>query len=62
MGKTPISREETDHREGPPRLFVPVCKHPRDYQYTTGPLGYVEVENVTVGPLLVEPPEGKENG
>ena len=30
---------------GPARIFVPVCKHPRDYQITTGPLGWVEVED-----------------
>lgn len=42
--------------EGPPRIFVPVCKHPRDYQRTTGPLGWVEVKEVTQCPLLVEPP------
>ena len=46
--------------EGPPRIFVPVCKHPKHYQRTTGPLGWVEVDEVKQCPLLVEPPE-KEN-
>jgi len=45
----------TDLRLGPPRVFVPVCKHPRNYQITMGPLGYEEVEEAVECPLLVEP-------
>jgi len=44
-------------RLGPPRIFVPVCKSPADYQITMGPIGYEEVEEVVECPLLVEPPE-----
>ena len=43
--------------EGLPRIFVPVCKHPSQYLYTTGPIGYAEVEEVKQCPILVEPPE-----
>jgi len=39
---------------GPARYFVPVCKHPRDYAFTFGPLGYEEMEEVAVSPLCVE--------
>jgi len=39
--------------EGPPRTFAPVCKHPRDYIYTTGPVGYEETEDTPL--VLVEP-------
>ena len=43
--------------EGLPRIYVPVCKHPKHYQRTTGPLGWVEVDKVKDCPLLVEPPK-----
>jgi len=43
--------------EGPARIFVPVCKHPRDYQFTFGPLGWVEVDTVSKCPICVEPPD-----
>ena len=41
--------------EGLPRIYVPVCKHPKHYQRTTGPLGWVEVKELGDCPLLVEP-------
>lgn len=42
-----------DIRLGPPRIFIPVCKHPRDYMFTFGPLGYIEVEVVMECPICV---------
>jgi hypothetical protein len=45
-----------DIRLGSARVFVPVCKHPRDYQITTGPLGYEQVDEVTECPLTVKAP------
>jgi len=41
-------------REGLERIFVPVCKHPKDHMFTFGPLGYVEVDRVIECPILVE--------
>lgn len=45
----------SEKREGPPMIYVPVCKHPRDYLYTAGPMGYERVEQIGRCPLLVEP-------
>ncbi len=42
--------------EGPPMLYVPVVKHPRDYpQRCFGPIGWERVEVVVECPLCVEP-------
>ena len=40
--------------EGPERIFIPVCKDPKDHMFTFGPIGYVEVEKVDQCPILVE--------
>ena len=41
---------------GPPMIYIPVCKHPRDYQHTAGPVGWERVEVLGECPLLLEPP------
>jgi hypothetical protein len=40
-------------REGKPIIYVPICKHPRDFIFAFGPLGYERVEKVTECPILV---------
>ena len=52
-----MTLRNTEYREGPSRISVPVCKHPRDFMFTFGPLGYEHVEAVKECPILVEPPE-----
>jgi len=37
----------------PPLIYVPVCKSPRDFMFTFGPIGYQRVEKVGECPLLV---------
>jgi len=49
-------------REGPPLIYVPICKHPRDFMFTFGPVGYKRVDTVAESPILVratepEPPD-----
>lgn len=43
----------TDHHEGPSRIYVPVCKHPRDFMFVFGPLEYEWVQEVGECPLYV---------
>lgn len=43
----------SDLRLGEPKTYVPVCKHPRDFMFTFGPLGYVLVEEVGECPITV---------
>jgi hypothetical protein len=49
----------SDFHEGPPLIYVPICKHPRDFMFTFGPLGYELVEEVTECPLCVTPAKHK---
>ncbi len=48
------------YREGRPIIYVPVCKHPRDYMFVFGPLGYERVDVVKECPICVEPRRPKE--
>jgi hypothetical protein len=34
-------------------IYVPICKHPRDFMFTFGPVGYERVEKVKECPLLI---------
>ena len=51
-----------DFRTGPPAYYVPVVKHPRDYQITQGPLGYERYEDEAEArkacPICVKPQTG----
>lgn len=46
---------ERQWREGPPMIYVPICKHPRDFMFTFGPLGYERVDELGECPLLIQP-------
>lgn len=48
---TPIN---TDYWEGPPVVYVPIVKHPREFLYTHGPIGYEQVESVVECPICVK--------
>ena len=45
--------------EGPPRIYVPICKHPKDFMFTFGPLGYELVEQVDDCPIIIRTEERK---
>ena len=42
-----------DMRLGPPLIYIPVCKHPRDFMFSFGPLGYVERYDTAECPVCV---------
>lgn len=43
-----------NYHESEPMIYVPVCKHPGEFMFTFGPLGYVRVEEVGECPICVE--------
>ena len=45
------------YREGPPRTFVPVCVR-RPWGWHAGPIGWVEVEEVTECPIVIDATSG----
>ena len=42
------------YHEGPSLIYVPVCKHPKDFMFTFGPIGYQRVDKVGECPICVE--------
>ena len=42
------------YREGPPRIFVPVSAKWHPMGFCGGPIGWVEVEEVTECPIVIE--------
>ena len=49
----------TDYHEGPAQTYVPIVKHPRDFMFSFGPLGYERVEEVTECPIRVKTDQHK---
>jgi len=49
---------------GPPKIYIPVCKHSKDYLFVSGPCGYYLVSNGEIGkcPRLIEPSEDCKDG
>ena len=45
-----------DYHEGEPITYVPIVKHPRDFMFCFGPVGFEKVETVVKCPLCIDPP------
>ena len=50
-----------EYREGPPRLFVPVCVLTL-FGFIGGPIGWVEVDEVAECPVVIPVSRQVENG
>ena len=49
---------DSNYREGQPMIYVPVCKHPRDFMFTFGPVAYCRVAAIVECPISVRRPAG----
>ena len=45
--------EDLELIEGPPRIFIPICKDPLCFQIVCGPVGWEEVEEIKDCPILI---------